>query len=160
MSSDHFLHRLAGLNPDGEAAQALAARADLLSLTDATAQAVLAPREPGGLSHHQRQALAARIALLHQEPALAALHRQALPAAVEALADPAFEGGEDPRWRALLAHVDRVTLSPRDASGEDIAALREAGWAEADIVRLSELVAFLSYQIRLLAGLRLLEAQS
>jgi uncharacterized protein YciW len=34
--------------------------------------------------------------------------------------------------------------------------LQSAGIADADIVRLSELIAFVSYQIRLVAGLRLM----
>jgi uncharacterized protein YciW len=35
-------------------------------------------------------------------------------------------------------------------------ALRTAGLDDADIVRLSELIAFVSYQIRVVAGLRLM----
>ena len=49
--------------------------------------------------------------------------------------------------------MDRVAALPRDIAAEDIAALQEAGLPDADIVRLCELNAFLSYQCRLDAGL-------
>ena len=56
--------------------------------------------------------------------------------------------------------MDLVTLGPKDAVAGDIQALRAAGLAEADIVRLSELIAFLAYELRLVAGLRLLGGES
>ena len=40
---------------------------------------------------------------------------------------------------------------------QDIAALKAAGVGEADIVRLSELAAFVNYQLRVVAGLKLLK---
>ena len=45
---------------------------------------------------------------------------------------------------------------PKDATASDIAALKNAGIPEDDIVRLSELIAFVNYQVRVLAGLRLM----
>lgn len=164
MSSENLLSRLAGVNPDGELAAALAGRADILALTGATEQAVLRPREPGGLSYTLRLALACRIALLQQQTDLAALYQQQLSgetdSAALAMADPAFHGTGEGRWDTLLGHVDRVSCVPREASAADIAALQQAGWSDADIVRLSELIAFMSYQTRVLAGLRLLETQA
>jgi uncharacterized protein YciW len=41
---------------------------------------------------------------------------------------------------------------------DDVASLRAAGVSDADIVRLCELVAFVAYQSRVLAGLRLMDA--
>lgn len=151
-----FLSSLAGVSPNSELAAALAGRADILALTEQTRQAVLRPQEPGGLSHGVRVALACRIARLNHDDPLAAVYQQELTDETAALADPSHQG-DDPAWQALLAHVDRVSCTPRDASGADIQALQQAGWSDADIVRVSELIAFLSYQIRLLAGLRLLE---
>jgi len=58
---------------------------------------------------------------------------------------------------AMARHADLLTLSPREATRQDIAALKAAGVSEADIVRLSELTAFVNYQLRVLAGLRLLK---
>ena len=42
----------------------------------------------------------------------------------------------------------------------DIADLQAAGVADADIVRLAELNAFLAYQIRVIAGLRLMQGHA
>jgi uncharacterized protein YciW len=55
-----------------------------------------------------------------------------------------------------MRHVDLVTQSPKSATRGHIDALRDAGVAEADIVRLAELIAFVNYQLRVVAGLRLL----
>ena len=55
---------------------------------------------------------------------------------------------------AILSHVDLVTTRPRDATQADIAALRGAGVTEPDIVRLSQVVAFVNYQVRVIAGLQ------
>ncbi|MCS5667571.1 MAG: hypothetical protein NZ876_09310, partial [Dehalococcoidia bacterium] len=60
------------------------------------------------------------------------------------------------RMKAIIRHTDLVTLNPKDATAEDVSALRSAGLDDADIVRLSELIAFIAYQIRVVAGLRLM----
>jgi uncharacterized protein YciW len=75
---------------------------------------------------------------------------------MDAAADPAVEGGEDLRLRAILAFTDLVALSPRDATAADIERLRDAGIAEPDIVRLAQLNAFFAYKIRLVDGLKLM----
>ena len=45
----------------------------------------------------------------------------------------------------------------RDVTEEDIKTLQKAGVKDPDIVRLAELNSFMAYQIRLIAGLRLLK---
>ena len=62
------------------------------------------------------------------------------------------------RLSAALAHAHLLTFRPRDASPEALQALQEAGWSATDIVILSQLVAFLSFQIRVVVGLRALAA--
>ena len=62
------------------------------------------------------------------------------------------------RLSAALAHVHLLVLHPRDAAGSDLAALQKAGWSTAAIVTLSQLVAYLSFQIRAAHGLRVLAA--
>ncbi len=62
------------------------------------------------------------------------------------------------RLSAALAHAHLLTFRPRDASPEALQALLEAGWSATDIVILSQLVAFLSFQIRVVVGLRALAA--
>lgn len=135
----------------------VAGRAELMRASQANCDAVLAPREPGGVSHKLRLALACRIARLNGDARLAAHYQADLGGA---LADPGAPPPADPREAAMLRHVDLVTRVPREATRRDIDALREAGIAEADIVRLSQVIAFVNYQLRVIAGLRLLEAEA
>jgi uncharacterized protein YciW len=153
--------KASGVSAGGLLGAALEGRADILAMTEQAHDAALIPVDPGGLSHKYRAALACRMAVLSQEGPLAA-HFEALMTAadgaadVSKLADPAFDGGDDPRDRALLRHTDLTTTNPEAAIANDIDALLDAGVSEDDIVRLSELVAFVSYQIRLTIGLRLM----
>lgn len=62
------------------------------------------------------------------------------------------------RLSAALAHAHLLVLHPRDAHAAALQALLDAGWSATDIVTLSQLVAFLSFQIRVVAGLRTLAA--
>ncbi|MDP9898760.1 CMD domain protein [Variovorax ginsengisoli] len=62
------------------------------------------------------------------------------------------------RLSAALAHAHLLVLHPRDAAASALQALLDAGWSTTDIVTLSQLVAFLSFQIRVVAGLRTLAA--
>jgi CMD domain protein len=62
------------------------------------------------------------------------------------------------RVTAALAHVHMLVFHPRDASAAALQKLLDAGWSSAGIVTLSQLVAFLAFQIRVVAGLRALAA--
>jgi CMD domain protein len=62
------------------------------------------------------------------------------------------------RLAAGLAHAHLLVFHPRDASQQALAALLAAGWSTTDIVTLSQLVAYLTFQIRVAAGLRELAA--
>ena len=72
------------------------------------------------------------------------------------IAAPSSTGTAATRLAAILRHTDLVTNNTKGVVAGDIAALTSAGVSEDDIVRLSELVAFESYQIRLTVGLRLM----
>jgi CMD domain protein len=62
------------------------------------------------------------------------------------------------RLAAGLDHAHMLVFHPRDASPAALQALLDAGWTTSDIVTLSQLVAFLSFQIRVVTGLRALAA--
>ena len=62
------------------------------------------------------------------------------------------------RLSAALEHAHMLALHPRDAAPGHLQALLDAGWDTQGVVTLSQLVAFLSYQIRVAAGLRVLAA--
>ena len=59
---------------------------------------------------------------------------------------------------AAFEQAHLLVFHPRDASPAGLQALLDAGWDNTDIVILSQLVAFLSFQIRVVLGLRTLQA--
>jgi CMD domain protein len=64
----------------------------------------------------------------------------------------------DARLAAALEHAHLLVFRPRDAAPAAMQALLAAGWSSTAIVTLSQLVAFLSFQVRTVAGLRTLGA--
>jgi len=62
------------------------------------------------------------------------------------------------RLAAALEHAHLLVFRPRDAAPAAMQALLAAGWSSTAIVTLSQLVAFLSFQVRTIAGLRTLGA--
>lgn len=64
------------------------------------------------------------------------------------------------RLSAALEHAHLLIFHPRDASPAALQTLLDAGWSTTDIVTLSQLLAFLSFQIRVVAGLRVLAASA
>lgn len=62
------------------------------------------------------------------------------------------------RLTKAFEHVHLLVFRPRDADPAALQALLDAGWSTNDIVTLSQLVAFLSFQIRAVGGLRALAA--
>jgi CMD domain protein len=64
-----------------------------------------------------------------------------------------------PRLAAAFEHAHLLVFHPRDAAPASLQALLDAGWGTTDIVTLSQIVAFLSFQIRVIAGLRVLAGQ-
>jgi uncharacterized protein YciW len=55
---------------------------------------------------------------------------------------------------AAIGRADLVTLRPADTQATDIQLLKDAGYSPAGILSLSQTIAFVSYQLRLIAGLR------
>lgn len=68
------------------------------------------------------------------------------------ISDP--ELGE--RLSAAFEHAHLLVFRPREASREDLGLLLSAGWDTTGIVSLSQLISFLSFQVRVVSGLRLL----
>ena len=81
----------------------------------------------------------------------------------ENMSGPAYRVAE--RHRAMLGrlaaafeHTHMLVFHPRDARPAALQALLDAGWSTTAVVTLSQLVAFLAFQIRTVAGLRALAA--
>ena len=148
--------KAAGISAGSPLAGVLSLRSDILELTENSHEACLRPNQPGGLTHSERAGLACRIAKRNNEAVLTRHYERMFGVGSQAISDTGFDGGGDTRLKAISRHTDLVTLNPKEATADDISALRSAGLDDADIVRLSELIAFLSYQIRVVAGLRLM----
>lgn len=145
----------------GAAASAAAqSRSNIFEMSRQAENAVIDPRDPGGFPSAWRRAVAARIAIQNALPDLAAHYlADVADPALRGLADPT-EAGRDARERSVITFMDRVATQPRAVQAEELEALKAIGVAEADIVRLCELNAFMSYQCRVLAGLAALKGAS
>ena len=64
------------------------------------------------------------------------------------------------RLGAILLHAKRLTHAPVDARAADLAALKSAGLTTSAIVALSQLIAFVAYQLRVAAAARALQARA
>lgn len=63
------------------------------------------------------------------------------------------------RLASAFEHVHMLVYHPRDAKPATLQAMLEAGWSTTAIVTLSQLVSFLSFQIRVVAGLKAMQGQ-
>ncbi|WP_234052891.1 MULTISPECIES: CMD domain protein [unclassified Xanthobacter] len=151
-----------GLTPSSPIPELRGLRPMLKHLSQTSYAAALEPEEPCNFSRAERAALAARMAAAWRCEELATHYRARMVAegggeAEAALADPAWSPPAPAgRLAAVLRHADLVTLKPKSATRADIEALKASGLDERDIVALSGLIAFVNYQIVLVAGLRLL----
>ena len=58
--------------------------------------------------------------------------------------------------KILIFFLDKVSNNTKDVEAKDITILQKAGLADEDIVRLCQLIAFVSFQIRVITGLELM----
>ncbi|MGQ7847590.1 hypothetical protein ACUNV4_24070 [Granulosicoccus sp. 3-233] len=148
--------RYSGIPDKSPIMDALQTRSNVLQMTQQAEDAVLKPVDCGAWSHSLRAALAARIALNNALPELAE-HYMALMSEDDCLAIANTDGdGSEQHLAHVVKYMDSVAVSPRDVVDADISALQQHGVSDADIVRLTELNAFMAYQVRLVAGLNLL----
>ena len=179
------IDQLAGIAP-GSPLDALRRRKPITrDNAQASFDALVTPADPAAMSVAERAAIAYFVAGLHHEGT--AFYREGLPTAtIDALDaeiaraagsgpygsfppgrlsvedDPgpefhATDTGFGPRLTAALTHVHMLVFHPRDAAPAHLRALEAADWSTTGIVTLSQLVAFLSFQLRAAAGLRALD---
>jgi uncharacterized protein YciW len=135
---------------------ALLARSDVLIMTQEAENAVLKPLDCGSWPHSLRAALAARIATHNALPKLALHYTQMISDdGYNDVANPSYNGSAL-NLAHVIAFLDGVTVQPRDINKSDIRRLQDAAVSDADIVKLTELIAFMAYQTRLIVGIELL----
>ncbi len=160
-----LLDDILGIAPGSPLAALRRRRPEALRHSQGAYEELLRPADPGGVSHPERAALALRVALREGEAALAARYRALLEragaraeiTAVEDLSGGGSAAGQ--RLAALLRHADLVALRPEACGQADIDRLAALGLSPRDVVAVTQLVAFVPYQVRLLAGLRAMQGE-
>lgn len=179
------IDHLAGLAPDSPLAQIRDRKPITRQHAQASYTALFEPADASQVSVQERFALAAFTAGLHDQPTIAAFYAASLadtlkasvtqeaerartkgpygayphgPLSAEDMPGPTYNasGTLGPRLPAAFEHVHMLVFHPRDAKPEHLQRLLDAGWSNTGIVTLSQLVAFLAFQIRTVAGLRTL----
>ena len=161
ISGEDVFGVLADVEPGSPAARLREQRPDLTRFSQASYESLLEPATDDSLSGREREIVALRIAVLTPDAPLTAWHRDRVAASTGTVATvSAVTGFPDvspeltPREVAILRHTDLLTLRPADSEQSDIDALRTAGLSTLEIVTLSQLIAFVAFQVRVLATLR------
>jgi len=169
-----IINNLAAATPEIE--ELRNARPDALHNAQASFSALLEPEDPGNFSYAERYAVAAFTATLFGEEKAADFYSDLLAdeadeeliAAVRAasargaLTGPYHDGefALGARLAAAFSWAHLVAFHPKDASPQALGNLDAAGWSATEIVSLSQLVAFLAFQVRVVHGLRVMAGQN
>ncbi|CAJ0707869.1 acyl-CoA thioester hydrolase/BAAT C-terminal domain-containing protein [Ralstonia mannitolilytica] len=155
--------QVAGLD-DGSATHALRhTREKVAAATQGSYDALFDAALPG-LTLGERLLVALYACRLTPAPELAGHYRARLAdTPVDANALQAVDHGDvdalaDTRLRAILTFTRTLIERPIEGDRDALLRLPAAGLATADVVTLAQLIAFLSYQTRLVAGLHALQA--
>ncbi len=158
---DDLIEALLGIDPASPLGALRRQRPDILRHSQGAYRELVIPDDPGGITLAERAALALRVALIERHDALAAHFRTLLAARgtpEERRAAETFPAPDDSgRLATLLRYADLVAQHPERTSQAEIDCLSVLGLTPQDIVAVTQLVAFVPYQTRLLAGLRLLQ---
>jgi alkylhydroperoxidase domain protein/CMD domain protein len=166
MSTD-VISALAGVAPGSALDTLRAERPEAMSHAQASYEAIFDPATVRGVSIVERLAIALRVATLHAASGVADHYRARLAASgadATTIKAAGLDGGRFPRLefelparlQAMLRHADMLSTRPVEASPADMQALADAGLSPTEIVTASQVVGFLSFQIRVIAALRLI----
>ncbi|XXN62649.1 CMD domain-containing protein [Enterobacter ludwigii] len=155
------IDRAVGLNAEDALYGTRRLRPEFVDGAEQCRLSVLAPNDDQGLAPGVRFALAQRMAMLNNDAELQADYQAQLATLqpsdqLLALAAGASELAEP--LATLARHADLVTQQPMNATEQHIRLLEQAGLSNPQIVALSELIAFVNFQTRVAAGLRLLRS--
>ena len=139
-------------------------RAKVVAATQASHDGLFSPAV-AGISVAERLAAALLACVLSQVPALAQHYRRLLQAqgATSAAWTAAIDAGQwhavqPARLATILGYTAKLIQRPIDGDRAAVQALVQAGLSTPAIVALAQLIAFVSYQVRLVAGLQAMVA--
>ncbi len=154
-----LIDTLLELSPDG----VRHTRSKVLAATQGSYDLFFDPALAGGLSLQERLLVALHACHLTPQPLLSEHYQQQLQALGDAelgvqavLANDL--SGLPTRLAAILRFTGTLIEAPVEGDRQALERLHEAGLSTPEIVTLAQLVAFLSYQVRLAAGLLALNA--
>ncbi|WOD16089.1 CMD domain protein [Paraburkholderia kirstenboschensis] len=155
--------QLSGLAADGDVAALRAARAEATRYTQGSYDALFSP-DVVGLTLDERLYAAWYAAWLTPSVDAARFYRERLlteshdrathAAALDRIVASGPAAVDDTRLAAILAHTHLLITRAAIAGPKELSTLQAAGLTTPAIVALSQLMAFVSYQVRLVATLR------
>lgn len=161
--AEDLVDRLAGLSPESKTYQTRHERAKVAAATQGSYNTLFSPELPG-LTLDERLLVALYASRLTPSDSLAAHYRERLvESGTEAEWIRVAESGEPDqspttRLAAMLEFTRKLIRNPVEGAREALHSLTQAGLSTPEVVTLSQLIAFLSYQVRLVAGLQAMKA--
>jgi alkylhydroperoxidase domain protein len=149
MTASHVdvIDALAGVADGSTVARLRRERAAATEHAQGSYRGLFDPDEVVGLTRGERFEVAVRVAEVHASAVAAGHFRERLGASAAS-----------ERLPVLLRHAELLGAHPRDATLDGLQALANAGLSTREIVTLSQLIAFVSFFVRVLRALELLGA--
>jgi CMD domain protein len=154
------INQVAGILPGTPVAELRQRRAEVAQFIQGSYTTLFHPSDAGGLSNSERGLVALRVTGLTANRPLGLHYRAMLAqlgvASATIMAVEQFPKSRtlSPRLTALLRHVDQLSQAPGAATPAHLAGLQAHGFETRDLVTLAQLVAFLHFQVRVLAGVQ------
>lgn len=148
ISNNDLVNLLTELTPESDLADARHERSAATENTQAAFNAIFAVNSTR-LTPEIKYQLARNVAKQTGSPALALFYQQRLSAHSSDLTEPALKAAEN--------YLQVLVNSPKQADYQLIHSLIKLGWLENDIILLAQLITFVTYQARLIEGLKLLQ---
>jgi uncharacterized peroxidase-related enzyme len=119
----------------------------------------VAMKDDSGLTKAEREMIAVVVSVANDCDYCIAAHSAALRKLTKdaALADQVAadhrEAGLTERMKAALDYAVKLTLQPREMTEADVQALRDAGWADEDVMDIAEVTGLFNMSNRMASGL-------
>ncbi|QZN97520.1 hypothetical protein [Symbiopectobacterium purcellii] len=155
-SENDLINQMAGIDAGSTRDRLRRLRPDYVSGVEACRCSVLTPHDDQGLPAALRALLALRMARTLGVSAQVAFYQRLVDSLPSSQTDLALnaDGKQGTRaFQALVYHCDVVTNNPAASSQQDLEHLQQAGWTTPQIIALSELIAFINFESRLVVGL-------
>ena len=149
MAEDDLMERLLGIEPGSPLAALRLQREAIRQHAQGAWRELVLTTAPGGVGPPERAAIALAVARQQGDAALVA--------ECEAQAARVGAPPEGARTALLLRYAVMVAEAPERCGQAEIDALSAAGLSPQDIVAVTQLAAFIPFQVRLLAGLRAMQ---